>query len=120
MNIIELDIMNFDNTVDFYKDLLKFTLEEKFEEEEVAIFSKNEAKILVQKSEEEMEYPAGIGVTFQFEVENIDEINEALLKEEYPLLYDLEENWFEDESFGTKELMVMDPSGYKIRLIESL
>jgi predicted enzyme related to lactoylglutathione lyase len=58
-------------------------------------------------------YPKGVGMTFHFIVEDIEDVYEAVLSEELDILYPLEE-----KPYGLKEFWCFDPDGYLIVLEE--
>lgn len=60
-------------------------------------------------------FPRGNGVTLHFEVEDIEEINDAIMEEEIEILYPLEV-----KPYGIKEMWCFDPDGYLVVLEEPL
>lgn len=60
-------------------------------------------------------FPRGIGVTLHFEVDDIEEINDAIMEEEMEILYPLE-----IKPYGIKEMWCFDPDGYLVVLDEPL
>ena len=60
-------------------------------------------------------FPRGIGVTLHFEVEDIEEISDAIMEEEMEILYPLEM-----KPYGIKEMWCFDPDGYLVVLDEPL
>jgi len=60
-------------------------------------------------------FPRGIGVTLHFEVEDIEEISDAIMEEEMEILYPLEM-----KPYGVKEMWCFDPDGYLVVLDEPL
>lgn len=60
-------------------------------------------------------FPRGIGVTLHFEVEDIEEISDAIMEEEMEILYPLE-----IKPYGVKEMWCFDPDGYLVVLDEPL
>jgi uncharacterized glyoxalase superfamily protein PhnB len=59
--------------------------------------------------------PRGIGVTLHFAVEDIEEINDAIMEEGMEILYPLEK-----KPYGIKEMWCFDPDGYLVVLNEPL
>ncbi len=60
-------------------------------------------------------FPRGIGMTLHFEVEDIEEISDAIMEEEMEILYPLEM-----KPYGVKEMWCFDPDGYLVVLDEPL
>lgn len=58
-------------------------------------------------------FPKGVGVTFHFRVEGIEDINQALIDEGLEMLYPLD-----FKPYGFKELWCFDPDGYLVVLAE--
>lgn len=58
-------------------------------------------------------FPKGIGVTLHFEVQDIEDIRDAVMEEDLEVLYQLEE-----KPYGVKEMWCFDPDGYLIVLEE--
>lgn len=60
-------------------------------------------------------FPRGIGVTLHFEVEDIEDIYDAVMEEELEVLYPLD-----IKPYGIKEMWCFDPDGYLVVLDESI
>lgn len=60
-------------------------------------------------------FPRGIGVTLHFEVDDIEDIRDAIIEEGLEILYPLD-----IKPYGVKEMWCFDPDGYLIVLDESL
>ncbi len=58
-------------------------------------------------------YPKGVGMTLHFQVEEIEDIYDALVEEGLEIFYPLEE-----KPYGMKELWCFDPDGYLVVLEE--
>lgn len=58
-------------------------------------------------------FPKGIGLTLHFEVQEIEDIRDAILEEDLEILYHLEE-----KPYGVKEMWCFDPDGYLVVLEE--
>lgn len=69
-----------------------------------------------------LKYPFGNGVNFQIEVKNVDTIYNKLKECNYPITFDMEENWYRenDKLLGNKEFLVQDPDGYLLRFCEDV
>lgn len=60
-------------------------------------------------------FPRGIGVTLHFEVEDIEDIYDAVMEEDLEVLYPLE-----IKPYGIKEMWCFDPDGYLVVLDEPM
>ncbi|MBC7964165.1 MAG: VOC family protein [Steroidobacteraceae bacterium] len=58
-------------------------------------------------------FPRGIGVTLHFEVNDIEDISDAIVEEDLEILYPLE-----IKPYGVKEMWCFDPDGYLVVLDE--
>ena len=69
-----------------------------------------------------LSYPFGNGINFQLEVANVQEIYDALKKNNYEITFEIEENWYRqgNKKLGNKEFLVKDPDGYLLRFSEDL
>jgi hypothetical protein len=67
-------------------------------------------------------YPFGRGINFQFNVENVDELEKSLKKQGYPLFLPMQEKWrvVQDMLYGVREFLVQDPDGYLLRFAQRL
>ena len=69
-----------------------------------------------------LEYPLGVGINFQIDVTNIDEIYSRLKKSKYKIFAEMEENWYRKDNIlmGCREFLVQDPNGYLLRFSQDL
>jgi len=58
-------------------------------------------------------FPRGIGLTLHFEVEDIEDVSDAIMEEGMEILYPLE-----IKPYGVKEMWCFDPDGYLVVLDE--
>lgn len=84
------------------------------------------SSILVNKNNKwetaELEYPLGVGINFQIDVTNIDEIYSRLKKTGYKIFIEMENHWYRKDNvlMGCKEFLVQDPNGYVLRFSQDL
>lgn len=126
--IPELDVTNLDNTIKFY-ETCGFKIEYDRPESRFAFMSLGEIQFMFCELKEEnkwetgkLEYPFGRGINFQLEVDNVDKIYTSLKNEGYPIMIEMDENWYrqDDKLLGNKEFLVQDPDGYLLRFFEDL
>lgn len=60
-------------------------------------------------------FPKGVGLTLHFEVQDIEDIRDAILEEDMEILYHLEE-----KPYGVKEMWCFDPDGYLVVMEEPI
>lgn len=126
--IPELDVTNLYNTIKFYKTC-GFKIEYDRPESRFAFMSLGEIQFMFCELKEEnkwetgkLEYPFGRGINFQLEVDNVDKVYTNLKNEGYPIMIEMEENWYRQDNklLGNKEFLVQDPDGYLLRFCEDL
>ena len=127
-NIPELSVSNLENSLAFYKTL-GFKVEYERHENKFIFLSMGEIQFMLQElSDNEkwdlapLTYPFGNGINFQLEVDSVDKIYSKLKEQNYPIAFDIEENWYRqnDKLLGNKEFLVQDPDGYLLRFSEDL
>lgn len=127
-NIPELSVSNLENSLAFYKTL-GFKVEYERHENKFIFLSMGEIQFMLQElSDNEkwdlapLTYPFGNGINFQLEVNSVDRIYSKLKEQNYPIAFDIEENWYRqnDKLLGNKEFLVQDPDGYLLRFSEDL
>ena len=127
-NIPELSVSNLENSLAFYKTL-GFKVEYERHENKFIFLSMGEIQFMLQElSDNEkwdlapLTYPFGNGINFQLEVNSVDRIYSKLKEQNYPIAFDIEENWYrqDDKLLGNKEFLVQDPDGYLLRFSEDL
>lgn len=126
--IPELDVTNLDATIKFYSTC-GFKVEYERKEDKFVFMSLGEIQFMfcelkdINKWETgKLEYPFGRGINFQLEVDNVDEVYTNLIKGNYPIMLEIEENWYRKDYklLGSKEFLVQDPDGYLLRFAEDL
>lgn len=65
----------------------------------------------------EMKKPFGRGINFSIEIDNIDDIYEKLISNNYPLFRPMMSNQYETNGkfIEQREFLVQDPDGYLLR-----
>ena len=126
--IPELSVINLENSLNFYKTI-GFKIEYERPENKFAFISLGEIQFMLQEITKNdkwniapLTYPFGNGINFQLEVDNVDEIYNSLINNNYKITFDIEENWYrqDDKLLGNKEFLVQDPDGYLLRFSEDL
>jgi catechol 2,3-dioxygenase-like lactoylglutathione lyase family enzyme len=125
----ELSITDFKKSLEFYTDILGFSVEYQREEEGFAYLSLGESQIMIDQIGKtrtwmtgEFEYPLGRGINFQIEVVGVEILIERLRSSGVDLFMGLEEKWYrkDDVMVGNKQFLVQDPDGYLLRFFEDL
>lgn len=127
-NIPEISVTNLTTSLDFYKTI-GFKIEYERPESKFVFISLGEIQFMLQEltgddkwNIGELKYPFGNGVNFQLEVSDVDKIYSALNTSNFKIAFDVEENWYRQNSklLGNKEFLVQDPDGYLLRFSEDL
>lgn len=128
--IPEFDIFNLEESLNFYTKLIGFHIEYDRKENKFAFLQLENVQIMLQEIDIEnnkwgtgkLEYPLGVGINFQIEVQNIDEIYTRLKKANYKIFVEIEDHWYRKENtlLGCREFLVQDPNGYLLRFSQDL
>jgi len=125
--IPELSVKNYNKSIEFYINILGFTLEYCREKDKFAMISINNAQIMIEEinchwNTGELNYPFGRGINFQIEVRNVDQMVKTIKESDIKLFREIEVNWYEVQGkhYGNKEFLVQDPDGYLLRFTEDI
>ena len=126
--IPELSVTNLENSLKFYKTI-GFRIEYERPENKFAFISLGQIQFMLQEITDNdkwnvapLTYPFGNGINFQLEVDNLAEIYNNLKSNKYEITFDIEENWYRQDSklLGNREFLIQDPDGYLLRLFQDL
>ena len=125
--IPELSVSNFEKSLNFYTEVLRFKIEYKRDESGFAMISFQGNQIMINQINShwdtgKLEYPFGRGINFEIEVDEIQPILDNLKKHSYLIFVEPKENWYRknNQLLGTKEFLIKDPDGYLLRFSEYL
>lgn len=128
--IPEFDVFDLEDSLHFYIDLLGFTKVYDRKEDKFAFLQLEKVQLMIQEVDiennkwetAELEYPLGVGINFQIDVTNIDEIYSRLKKTGYKIFIEMENHWYRKDNvlMGCKEFLVQDPNGYVLRFSQDL
>ena len=125
--IPELSVKNFSKSIEFYVDVLGFSIDYSRREDKFAMISINKAQIMIEEINDcwktgELEYPFGRGINLQIEVADAEKMAEKIKESKIKLFREIEENWYEvnGKQYGYKEFLVQDPDGYLLRFSEDI
>ena len=125
--IPELSVKNFSKSIEFYVDILGFSIDYSRREDKFAMISINKAQIMIEEINDcwktgELEYPFGRGINLQIEVADAEKMSEKIKESKIKLFREIEENWYEvnGKHYGYKEFLVQDPDGYLLRFSEDI
>jgi catechol 2,3-dioxygenase-like lactoylglutathione lyase family enzyme len=125
--IPELSVSDYKESLNFYVNLLGFSVAYVREEERFALISLQGAQLMLEERNYhwetgELEHPYGRGMNLQIEVDQIAPLVEKLRRKGYPLFRDVREKWYavKDVFWGSREFLVQDPDGYLLRFAEDV
>lgn len=128
--IPEFDVFNLEESIHFYVDLIGFYIEYDRKEDRFAFLQFENVQLMIQEIDKEnnkwgtgeLKYPLGVGINFQIDVTNIDEIYSRLKKENYKIFVDMEDHWYRKDNvlMGCREFLVQDPNGFLLRFSQDL
>jgi len=128
--IPEFDVFNLDETLHFYVDLIGFKVVYDRPEDKFAFLELEDVQFMVQEIDKEnlkwdtgeLKYPLGVGINFQIDVKNIDEIYNRLKEDNYKIFVEMEDHYYrkDNEMLGEREFLVQDPNGFVLRFAQDI
>ena len=128
--IPEFDVFKLEESLRFYVDLIGFNVVYDRKEDKFAFLQLENVQIMIQEIDFEnnkwgtgkLEYPLGVGINFQIDVTNINEIYNKLREDNYKIFVEMEDHWYrkDDELLGCREFLVQDPNGYLLRFSQDI
>ncbi len=126
----EFDVFNLEESLHFYTSLIGFNIVYERKEDKFTFLQLEDVQLMLQEINEEgnkwgtgkLEYPLGVGINFQIDVTNIDEIYGNLRKANYKIFVEMEEHWYRKDEIlmGCREFLVQDPNGYVLRFSQDI
>ncbi|MBL3963203.1 MULTISPECIES: bleomycin resistance protein [Burkholderia] len=124
----ELICSDLAGSVRFYRDVLGFRIRFERPEDGFAYLELGGAQLMLEQQSPEswltgaMEPPFGRGINLQIEVDAIGPIHDRIVAAGVALFTDPRTSWYrqDDIEHGQIEMLVQDPDGYLLRLVEIL
>lgn len=127
----ELYVSDFEKSLHFYKDILRFKVEYTRESPKFAFLSFEGSQIMIQElnpNEEDeykvgkFEYPFGRGINFQIDTKDVGKLAESLKQNNYPVRRDVKDSWYRENDMlhGCRQILAQDPDGYLLRFSQSI
>jgi lactoylglutathione lyase len=128
----ELLVRDLDESLRFYRDIIKFKVNFERPEDRFAYMSFYGSELMVEEvtgkeSEslwiiEPLDYPRGRGVNISISCPDAHELAERLETAGITLHKQVEEQWYRDNDIlhGQRNFLVQDPDGYLLRFAETL
>jgi catechol 2,3-dioxygenase-like lactoylglutathione lyase family enzyme len=128
--IPELDVSDLDRSLNFYVNVVGFSVLYDRPEERFAFLDLDGARLMLEEAAgpgrrfrtAPLERPYGRGVNFQIEVTNIDALHERVRKAGFDPMIPIEERWYRrgGMELGNRQFVVADPDGYMLRFFSDL
>lgn len=138
----ELDVRDLETSLEFYVDLLGFTVVFRRQEERFAYLVHDDAELMLQEAAgpgrrfrtAPLEAPFGRGINFQLPVRDIDAVHRRFLAAGRELVVPIEERWYRVDvetpagrwtntgptEAGNRQFVAADPDGYLWRPYQDL
>lgn len=127
----ELYVSDFQKSLEFYTDILGFTVEYQRSDPSFAFLSYQGSQIMIQELDPNedkafitgtYEYPLGRGINFQINTDDVEQLAESLKSNNYPLRRDLQDSWYKKGNIlsGCRQILVQDPDGYLLRFSQDI
>lgn len=123
----ELSVSNFQKSLDFYMEVLKFKIEYERPQDKFAFLSFGKAQLMIEQVNDhwtvgELIYPFGRGINFQIETSDIKQIQKSLKEHNIQPFKDIFVSSYTagKETFTEAEILVQDPDGYLLRFSQSV
>jgi catechol 2,3-dioxygenase-like lactoylglutathione lyase family enzyme len=127
----ELYVTSFQKSLDFYNNILGFTVEYRRENPSFAFLSYQGSNIMIQELDPNedrafitgsLEYPLGRGINFQIDTNDAQILENSLKKRNYPLRRGIQDSWYKvgDVLQGCRQVLLQDPDGYLLRFSQDI
>lgn len=127
--IPELYVSNFNKSLNYYNEILRFKIEYTRKNPNFAFLSYFKSQVMIQQNDGNLdwlsanpEYPNGRGINFQIQTNEIDDLLKRLKNNNYPIKRNLQESKYnaKNKIYYFKEFLILDPDGYLLRFSEEI
>ena len=126
----ELYVSSIERSLDFYLDVIGFSVRYDRPEERFAYLQLDGAALMIEQTvtlertfvAAELSYPFGRGMNLSITVPSVNAVHERVLAHGNRIFLPLEERWYRQDAgeVGNRQFVVMDPDGYLLRIIGDL
>lgn len=127
----ELGVTDFKKSLDFYVNVLGFTVQYDRPEEGFAMLERQGSRIMIDEFREgtrswaagPLEYPLGRGMNLQIDTTDAAALYERAKLSGARIFLELEEKWYRIDAateVGNRQFIVLDPDGYMLRFAEDM
>ncbi len=128
--IPELYSADFRRSLEFYTQILGFSVRYDRPEDRFAYLEREGAELMLEQTRDAsrrfvnapLDFPFGRGMHLQIETAGVTSLYRDVLAAGAPMLLALEERWYRrgDSEVGNRQFVVADPDGYVLRFFEDL
>lgn len=123
----ELDVFDLEQSRKFWCDILGFQIAYQRPESRFIYLERRGAQVMLCRRNGNwetglLERPLGRGINFQFFVDSVAPLLDALKNAQWPLFRECHDAWYRvaGEERGNRQFLVQDPDGYLLRFAEDL
>lgn len=127
----ELYVTDFQRSLNFYKNILGFTVEYQREGPLFAFLSYQGSHLMIQELDPNedkafitgsFEYPLGRGINFQIDTDNVQKLHDLLNEHKYSLRREIQDSWYKVGNVlkGCRQILMQDPDGYLLRFSQDI
>lgn len=126
----ELYCSNFETSLQFYTEVLGFTVVYSRLNERFAFIERQGAQLMIEQPVPpnrvwmigDVKPPFGKGVNFQINTTNVAQLHQQCINNQATIYLPLEEKWYQAGSVkvGNLQFIVLDPDGYMLRFSQDL
>jgi catechol 2,3-dioxygenase-like lactoylglutathione lyase family enzyme len=124
----ELYCSSFERSLQFYTQVLGFSVLYARPEERFAYLDREDAQLMIEQPTDrifvagELTYPYGRGMNLQIAVSNVESLYSHVKASGSQIYLDLEDRWYRRDQIllGNRQFVVLDPDGYLLRFFEDL
>lgn len=124
----ELLVSDFEKSLNFYVEILGFSIMFQRTEPKFAYLEINGAQLMIEEDHQtawrvgEIENPRGRGINLQIDVPSVKEVSSRVENAGLSVFRAVHESWYStsEGEVGHLELLVQDPDGYLLRLVSDI
>ena len=126
----ELDVTDLDRSLEFYVEMLGFTVRYDRPEERFVYLEREGAELMIEEADgpgrrfrtAPLEPPFGRGVNLQIAVSDVEGLHRRTLAAGVSTVVDMETRWYRTATAerGNRQFVIADPDGYLLRFFQDL
>ncbi|MFT5592212.1 MAG: lactoylglutathione lyase [Oceanicoccus sp.] len=127
--IPEINVSNFQKSLDFYTSIIGFTIKYQREEPNFAFLELNESQLMIEEVRHdswlagELIKPYGRGINLSIRSPDIEHTKNKVIEFGLDFFEPIYDVWYETEHgepYGQRQFIVSDPDGYLLRMTQEI